>query len=213
MNGVLFGDIHSYDNLSLILNSKEIAAPSPKTDTLDVPGADGEVDFTEYFGAVKYKNRKLSFDFSTIVPRSEFMELFSTIQNALHGKKMHIILDDDSSFYYVGRLTCDKWKANKRIGTIKIEADCEPYKYKLNETIVSETIGSNPVQINCSNLRRNVVPTFVLDAEMQITFKDSTYTLSAGTFQVPEIEFVEGINTLNVSGAGNIQIKYQEASL
>lgn len=147
MNGVLFGDIHSYDDLSLILKSKEIQSPKPKTDTLDIPGADGEEDLTEYFGSVKYKNRKLTFNFSTIVPMKDFLELFSTVQNAVHGKKMRIILDDDPEFYYVGRLTCDKWKANKRIGTIKIEGNCEPYKYKLYKTVINEVIGGS----SCGN--------------------------------------------------------------
>ena len=213
MNGIQFGELHSYDDLSLILNSKTIEAPSTKTDTLEVDGMDGVLDFTEFFGSIKYKNRKLTFEFSTIVSRSEFLSLFTTIQNSLHGKRMKIILDDDPNYYYMGRLSCNSWKANKRIGTITIEADCDPYKYKLNETVISRTIGSSAVTIGCENLKRNVVPTFVLSAEMQITFNETTYTLSAGTFQVPEIEFVEGTNTLTVSGAGNIQIKYQEASL
>lgn len=213
MNGIQFGELHSYDDLSLILNSKTIEAPSPKTDTLEVDGMDGVLDFTEYFGSIKYKNRKLTFEFSTIVPRSQFLSLFTTIQNSLHGKRMKIILDDDPNYYYMGRLSCNSWKANKRIGTITIDADCDPYKYKLNETVISQTIGSSAVIIECENLKRNVVPTFVLSAEMQITFEGTTYTLSSGTFQVPEIEFVEGTNTLTVSGAGNIQIKYQEATL
>ena len=213
MKGILFGDIHSYDDLSLILNSKEIESPSPKTDTLDIPGADGEEDFTEYFGAVKYKNRKLTLNFSTIVPMNEFLDLFSKIQNTINGKKTKIILDDDPNFYYVGRLTCDKWKANKRIGTITIEGNCEPYKYKLNETIIAVTIGTDPVEIACSNLRRNVVPTITVDAAMSINFNGTSYAVSAGTFQIPEIEFVEGVNILTVTGAGNIEIKYQEAGL
>ena len=213
MNGVLFGDVHSYDDLSLILTSKEIESPEPKTDTLDVPGSDGEEDFTEYFGSVKYKNRKIKLEFSTIVPRNEFLELFSTIQNKLHGLKKRIILDDDPDFYYVGRLTCDKWKANKRIGTITIEANCEPYKYKLNETMITAAIGTESVDIPCGNLKRNVIPTLVLDAAMQIEFNDTTYSLSSGTYQIPEIEFVEGINVLTVTGAGTITVTYQEASL
>ena len=207
------GDIHSYDDLSLILKSKEIQSPKPKTDTLDIPGADGEEDLTEYFGSVKYKNRKLTFNFSTIVPMKDFLELFSTVQNAVHGKKMRIILDDDPEFYYVGRLTCDKWKANKRIGTIKIEGNCEPYKYKLYKTVINEVIGEVPVEIVCKNLKRNVVPTFTVNAAMQITFKGANYAVSPGTFQIPEVEFVAGVNLLTVSGAGNIKIEYQEASL
>ncbi len=82
------------------------------------------LDLSEYFGGVKYKNRTLTFVFTTIVPTSEFLDLFSTFQNALHGQKMNIILDDDSDFYYVRRINEDKWKADKNVGQITVNCDC-----------------------------------------------------------------------------------------
>ncbi len=63
---------------------------------------------SESFGEIKYNNRQVSFEFSTIVDQSEFLNLFSEIQNALHGKKMKIILDDDAEFYYFGRVTVNE---------------------------------------------------------------------------------------------------------
>lgn len=36
MNGVTFGTYHSYDDFSLTLNSKDIAAPKTKTLKIDV---------------------------------------------------------------------------------------------------------------------------------------------------------------------------------
>ena len=105
MNGVRFGNYHSYDDFNLILTQKTIGTPSPKTETIDIPGGDGVLDLTDFFGEVKYNNRQLSFEFSTIVPKEEFMELFSRVQNAIHGQKMQIVLDDDSEWFYFGRIT------------------------------------------------------------------------------------------------------------
>ena len=45
MKGVTFGTYHSYDDFSLILNSKDIAAPKTKTVKIDVEGAEGELAF------------------------------------------------------------------------------------------------------------------------------------------------------------------------
>ena len=50
MNTVTFGEYNSYADLNLILSSKTIGSPSVKTSTIDLPGSDGELDFTEYFG-------------------------------------------------------------------------------------------------------------------------------------------------------------------
>lgn len=137
MKGITFGDYHSYRDLHLILTEKVIGTPSPKTELIDIPGSDGVLDFTEYFGEVKYENRKLSFDFSTLVPQSEFMALFSLVQNALHGKKMMISLDVDPEWYYIGRVTVSEWKADKRIGKLTIDCDCEPYRYRLSSQPVN----------------------------------------------------------------------------
>ena len=212
MKGVTFGKYHSWDDFSLILNSKKIESPAPKTSTVEIPGADGVLDISEYFGEVKYKNRKLSFDFSTIVPQSDFLNLFSEIQNTLHGQKVRVILDDDPDFYYVARISVSEWKANKNIGKITIDCDCEPYKYKLYKTVINRAV-SGSTTLALQNLRKRVNPTFTTDAEIQISFENSTYTIGAGTFIVPEIALVAGNNTLTLTGTANVVIEYQEGGL
>lgn len=53
MKGVSFDTLHSYRDFSLYLSEKTIESPKPKTETQEVPGADVELDFTEFFGDVK----------------------------------------------------------------------------------------------------------------------------------------------------------------
>lgn len=48
MKGITFGTYHSYDDFNLLLTSKEVAAPKVKTIEIDVPGADGALDLTEF---------------------------------------------------------------------------------------------------------------------------------------------------------------------
>lgn len=144
--GITFGNYHSYRDFGLILSSKVIGAPSPKTEQIDIPGGDGVLDLTEFFGEVKYNNRTLTFEFSTIVPQSEFMPLFSRVQNALHGQKMKITLDDEPEWFYIGRLSVSEWKAEKRIGKLTVECDCEPFKYRISSFTVNLT-GKNRINL------------------------------------------------------------------
>ena len=134
MNGVTFGTYHSYDDFSLILTSKEIAAPKTKTVKIDVDGADGAIDLTEFFGEPKYEDCTHKFQFSTIVPQNQFLSLFSDIKNKIHGKKLRISLDADPGFYYVGRCFVSAFTNEKNVGKISVECDCEPYKYKAQRT-------------------------------------------------------------------------------
>ena len=214
MKGVKFGDYHSYYEWGLVLSpGKVIESPKPKTKYVEVEGSDGVLDFTESFGGVKYNNRTLSFPFSKpeIVPGG-YEALYSVVQDALQGKKMQIILDDDPSHYYVGRVTINEWKSNKNIGEIVIECDCEPYKYKLEETVISQAVtGSATITLN--NSRMKVVPKITTSAQFTIAFDGYTGTFSAGTFTIPELELVEGENTVNVTGTGNISFVYREGRL
>jgi len=208
----MFGGIHSFFEWGLILTEKEITSPSPKIKQIEIEGGDGVLDYTEYFG-VKYNNRSLSFRFVKQSTDPEaFLELFSTVQDALHGQKMKIILDDDPAHYYFGRVTVNEWKSNKNIGEIVIEVDADPYKYNILETVVSRTVTGSTV-INLKNSRMHVVPIITTDATFNFAFRGISKTVSKGTFIIPELELSEGENQVTVTGSGKVSFKYREGGL
>lgn len=213
MKGVTFGSYHSFNEWGLLLKEKEIKAPGPKVQQIEIEGGDGVLDLTEFFGDVKYNNRSLSFTFSkmNIVPDG-FLALYSVVQNAIHGKKMQVILDDDPAFFYSGRVTVNEWKSNKNLGEIVIEVDAEPYKMKVAETVLSTGVQGS-ITVKLWNSRKRVVPKITTDAEMKISFGGYSGTFSAGTFTIPELELIEGENTLTVTGTGNISFRYREGGL
>lgn len=209
MLGVKFGDYHSFNDFSLYLSNKKIEVPQPKVELLEVPGADEMLDFTEFFGDVKYQNRMLTFEFSTGVHKSEFISLFSRIQSALNGRRMSIVLDEDPEFFYSGRVSVKEWKADKNIGKITIDCDCNPYKLKKKKTVITNAVETEKT-VTLSNLRKTVVPTFKSDAEIHIEFNENSYTMSAGESKFPSIVLKEGINTLKLTGKATVTIEYQE---
>lgn len=217
MKKIQFGNYNSYDDFNLILNSSEIGSPEPKTKTIEVEGGDSVLDLTELFGRISYKNRKLLFNFTVHnVLQSQFLALFSDIQNKIQGKKVHITLDEDADFYYIGRISMDGFTKDKNIGLINIECDCEPYKYKNEVTIISQAVTDSAV-INLQNLKKRVVPTITTDSEMTFAYEidGTTYSIthSAGTFTVPTLELAEGDNLVTITGTGNVTFSYQEGGL
>ena len=215
MKGVTFGTYHSYDDFSLILKSKEIAAPKTKTVKIDIEGADSAIDLTEFFGEPKYEDCTHKFQFSTIVPQNEFLTLFSTIKNAIHGKKMRIILDGDPLFYYVGRCFVSSFTNDKNIGIVSVECECEPYKYKAAKTVITKAV-SGETAIPLPNLRKRVVPEITIEADSALHIVYETYNiwdLGSGSYTLPELELKAGENSVSVTGTGNITFSYQEAGL
>ncbi len=214
MKGITFGTLHSYNDLHLILNAKEIGSPQVKTRKIDIEGAHSALDYTDFFGEPTYEDVTHKFQFSTIVPQVEFLSLFSIVKNALHGKKMPIILDDDPDFFYIGRPHVSSFTNEKNIGMISIEVECEPFKYKVEKTVVKVTISATKT-ISLTNSRKRAVPEVVITtgSSIRIEYKGNVWDLGSGSFTLPELELVEGENDVTVTGVGNIVFTYQEGSL
>ena len=111
MKGVKLGEIHTYEKWKLILQRTDISFPEPKTEKIDIQGADGELDFSRTLtGDMKYKNRSISFTFITTARYELLKSLSSEIANYLHGQKFKIILDEDLNFYYYGTAKINQFK-------------------------------------------------------------------------------------------------------
>ena len=234
MNGVTFGTKHSYTDLDLILSSKEIGMPEPKTETVDVPGADGELDLTDaLIDEIKYENRTLTFTFTVLNAVKRWAAKLSEVNNYLHGKKMRVIMDDDAAFYYYGRCKVNSYASSKTLGTIVIEVDVEPYKIDLNSLTEAGTDwlwdpfsfltgciytsgftidGETVITLYCPGMP--VSPTFLSDSDMTITFDGTEYELEANTETTwYEIRLQAGENEITVTGSGTLTITYEGGSL
>lgn len=209
MNTVYFDNLNSYDDLDLLLESKEIEVPTAKTEYVEVPGSDGKIDFSEFFGEIKYEDRKIKLDFNMI---NSDLEKLSNIQNKLHSKKMKIIFSDDDKFYYYGRISVKNCKLKHTLGIIEIEVDAEPYKFKNEITTMTETINTEKIVV-CNNLKKSVVPEIKTNSEFKIEFNKNKFTHSSGTFVIPEILLKEGKNEIKFIGNGKVTITYREGCL
>ena len=136
MKGIWFDDVHSYNDLNLVLSKPDIPPATAKENFVDIPGGDGSVDLTEALGEVKFKDRKCSFAF-TVFPTDDFEEKKKEVSNLLNGKRCKIRLDKDPNYYWLGRCAVNNYESDKNLHKIVVGATVAPYKYKLDETVVT----------------------------------------------------------------------------
>lgn len=213
--GLYFGDVHTYDDLGLILSVCDIPPAKPKTTYVNVPGADGSVDLTEAHGEVKFSDRECSFTF-TMLPDESFTweEKKTEVSNLVHGKVFKITLDKDEDYFYEGRCVVSDVKSDKNLKQIVVNATVKPYKFKQNVTRVEIPLTDVPKTATVANGRKSVIPLITCTNDNTvIVFGDSTFNLSAGTHKVLDIQFVMGSNTVTVSGKGSVTFLYQEGDL
>lgn len=215
MKGIRFGAYHSHDDLQLILKNKEMGSPPIKENKIDRPGADGVIDQTEFFGEPKFDNVVHKFEFSSMIPQGEFPAQHSRIKSAIHGRRLRIIDDDDPAFFWLGRCKVSPFTASRTIGTVGVECDCEPYKYKQEKTVVTRSIDGAQT-ITLTNGRKRALPEVTIETEgtLHIVYQTTNvWDLGSGSFTLPELELVEGDNLVEVSGTGSITFTWQEGVL
>ena len=162
---------------------------------IDIPGADGDLDMTDYFGGAKYENVKHKFEFVTVAAHKDYLPLFSRIKNAIHGKKGRIIIDGDPSFFYLGR--------------------CSVSAYKTAKTVVSQAVGGTEA-ITLTNGRKRAVPEVTIETagSLRIVYGDNfIWDLGSGSYTLPELELLEGENIVTVTGTGTVAFTWQEGNL
>lgn len=213
--GVYFGETHSYYDLNLILSAVDIPPAPPKTNFVEVPGADGSVDLTEAHGEVKFSDRECSFTF-TMLPTdsSTYEEKKTEVSNLLNGRMLKITLDKDDDYYYLGRCEVSNYESDRNIKQIVITATVKPYKFKQNVTIMKFDLSDTPRAVSLVNSRKTVSPTIeCTNDNTVIAFDGATFNLSAGTHKVLDIQLKEGNNAVTISGKGSVTFTYQEGAL
>ncbi|KIR03466.1 hypothetical protein P261_02281 [Lachnospiraceae bacterium TWA4] len=234
MNGVLFGEKHSYRDWGLLLKSRPvISSPKVKTNYIDIPASDSQLDLTESLtGEVTYEDRLLNCEFVVTQSRKKWSEIYSEILDYLHGKRMKIILDEDLGYYYEGRLEVDEWESDKVTSKIVIKGLLYPYKHDRVSTIEDWLWDAFNFETGIIRDYRNIkvsdylsmiiegnrepsIPSFIVQNSnnLLVRFDDKNYELTNGTNKIVDIRLKEGKNTLIFTGNGTVSIDYKGGRL
>lgn len=211
MKGMWFDDIHSYQDLNLVLSSVTIPPATVKKTYVDIPGGDGSVDLTEALGEVRYKDRECSFTF-TVFPYEDFEEKKKYISNLLNGKRCRLILDKDPEYYWDGRCFINSYASNKNLHKIVVGATVAPYKLKTVQTTINVAAGTS-IPGTLTNGRKRVIPTITTTASATVIFEGSTFNLGVGTHTILNIELKYGDNQVIVTSTKPVKFTYQEGDL
>lgn len=126
---------NTWSSWHLIPTSRPVVnPPEVKTKYVDIPGANGSLDYTEALDGVKYGNRTGSWEFMVANGYSDWASLYNEIMSYIHGKLLKVVLLDDPNYYYMGRLSINQWKSDQKYSTITIDYNFNPYKMPLRDT-------------------------------------------------------------------------------
>ena len=229
-HSITFGDKNTFDDWHLIPTSRPVVAPPPlRSQTVDIPGGFGSLDLSEALtGYPLYDNRTGSIEFAVLNDKwSDWSLAYQTILNYLHGRRMKMILEDDPSYYYMGRFTVDSWTSGENYSTITINYDLYPYKKQLVSTseqwvwnsfdfeygYIAEYFnltvdGSLSVLIKACG--EPTIPVITSTASMTVTVNGKTYNLSVGRNYITSLVAPPNTDTTYVfTGNGIVSVDYR----
>ena len=132
-HSIVFGGMNTYDDWKLVsVERPSVAFPAVKTQYVDTPGADGQIDLTELLlYEPAYANREGSFEFYVLndYPGYDWVEVYDKVTRYLHGKKMQMVLEDDPDFFYIGRFAINNFKTQKDWSRLTINYNLEPFRH------------------------------------------------------------------------------------
>lgn len=199
------------------LASWSCPTPEPLTAQVEVLGRiDGPLDVsTALTGDIRYGSRPLDVRLeSSEGTRLERKARIDDLVDRLHGQRVKVWVPDDPDHYLVARLSVTPEYNTLAHTAVVIKGTCEPWKYANDETEVAATAkGETPYAVKLPNDRRPVCPSIVVKGSVRIEYNGGSFTLTEGTYKLPDIILTEGENVAQVTGSGSVTFTYRKAVL
>ena len=163
-----------------------------------------------------YQPRSCDVTFAMLGVRADFDRLVSGVVNRFAGQLCRVTLTEEPTLYALGTIEADP-TYDPLTGKGQLMLSCtdgDAFLYYVEET-VEEISGSGTITLH--NDFMPVVPFITTTAETTLRWAidGETFhkTVSAGTWEIPELELRHGENTVSVIGGGVTTFAYREGRL
>lgn len=230
-------EYHTLEDWGLAIgNNNYISEPIVQTSYIVVPGSNVLVDVSEALtGRPTFERRAINIEVGGIDKRLDWDSTISKLRNAIEGKVVHVIFDNDTAHYWRGRAHIVGYDRFRSLGTFTISLpDADPYKYDVLSNLEpwlwdpfdfeNDNVPEEPI-INVNGTANREIakgtmptcPSFTvteMTEQLYLKFKGKEYTLANGYNYFPAV-MVNGDDnvTLEFRGRGQVVMEYRGGSL
>lgn len=229
---------HTYDDWGLyITNTNCIGEPKQDLNYVKVMGSNRQVDLSEALtGHINYISRPITIEVAGVNPHISWDSIISDFRNKINGRVCRIIFDNDTSYFWRGRIDIKDFESAMRLGRLKITLpEAEPYKYNVLSS--SDRWKWDPFNFKTGIITRSgaldvdgtetynapkgymeVAPEFLCNIQSgdSLTVSDGKHTIDLrnGTNYDPRIRVNGDVPvTLTFNGKGTVEVIYRGGSL
>ena len=206
----------SVASLGWIRESIDFPSPETQMETITVPGRNSPIRYTEALGKVSFEPRSFEIVLTMLGDRSKFNRMADALINRFQGKLVTVICSEEPDFYVFGTIVL-KREYNPKSGKGEISISCsdaDSFRYHVDETSVVITgSGKAVLENDYMPVVPKVITTYETVLRWSVGEEQFQKTLSAGTWEIPELELAAGKNTITVSSQGQTTFLYREGRL
>ena len=221
---LILGDYDTAAHGLWTLSEWSLTPAAYRSSFVSVPGRDGDLDLSTVLtdGIPTYGSRTLT----ATLECSDGTRLardarISAMINQLDGQRLNIQLPDDPLHYLSGRVSVALKYSDLAHAAVTVTAICDPWRYSLDETVITLTATPERQTAQLFNTGRKVVIPSVLIGSGTVQdyttlyFGDNIKILYAGTYTLPEFTLPPGATTLDYKSTGTqvLGLTYREAIL
>ncbi len=226
--GITFNGLHSYKDLGLLIEEKEIGNPEKEKALVKVPFSNLEYDFSELYGDQNMSTRTLSYTFNVYDTKHETADRMirlktQALNHLMNANKMIELYDDDyPNWHFLAEVrNAPSFSEIRNLGELTIEF--EAYKYMIDNepegtdiwdrfdfdfdmAQVTELEVDGPQElVILSNSAGAVNPSIRCDSNMTIEHEGTVYQFKAGTTKELEFRLTKEFNEMRISGHGKLE--------
>lgn len=220
-------------------NNDYIGDPEQETYYVDVPGADGFLDFSEAItGRRIFKSRAINILLGGKKPRNDWDIFISDLRNLIGGREVKVIFDNDPGFYWTGRANIKDFDRSREIGNFTLSIPkADPYKYNVADSTEdwlwdsfdfetgviddgTELTLTSPTVAKSYTIVPDIMPfvpiiqvSSIGSAGITMTVAGEAYPLVKGKNRFADIVVNQEDVTLTFKGQGTLTIRYRRGSL
>nr|DAD92556.1 MAG TPA: distal tail protein [Siphoviridae sp. ctUse40] len=203
----------SYNDFKIYIKERNPSIPTKRKNIKTVPGMHGAYDFSDLYGEVIYENRTIEYKFDVTGWDIEDLdyERRRVMDWLLNINQTEIIDEYSPHYHWYGSYSEGSWKEDAEQGTLTVKFNVYPFAISNNpiEVNFKSTIEEQEIKIDNTSSHR-VVPKIITDGNILIKKDGKSVSLSAGEWEVDNLYFEKGENTLLVSGSANVCVKFYE---
>lgn len=216
-NGVTKNSLADYG--LAISNTNYIGDPIMEEFYIDVPSGP-ILDLCDALtGRPVFKQRTITLEVGALRNKDAWDSVISDFRNLYDGQKCKITFDNDTDWYWEGRIRITEFDRVQSLGTFTIIMIADAYKYKVTPVTDTYTLSDSSEQIALRSYAIPISPIFKATSG-DITVKTyrqdlgtTSYILNQGVeFKVPAL-LTDTNLTISAEGTGTLQVIYREKSL